>query len=338
MEDVLHLRLSAIFGTGSFVLFYLVQKPIMVTPAAWGCLNLSINMFMTARLLAERRPVHFTVEELDTYEEHFRPFGCSARSFRLFWDKGKQKKFKAGDIIQLENTHVTSLSLVISGRVERSAHGKPIPALASYPGARENNPEGADAGAWIGELGMVQMLNNYQRQNRLVTAITTAASETLSPPPEQQQQEERRQQAEHSQEAPAPAEHVRRLHAMQRRLSALGFYDGRLDAKHGPKTERAVRDFQAAAGLKVDGIAGPQTVERMKASFKDAGLHKDGSAPSQSVFTSRAAADAVVVSWAFEDVIGLCADHPDLKQELRRAFSHSAVSKALGLARNHGVG
>ena len=135
-----------------------------------------------------------------------------------------------------------------------------------------------------------------------------------------------------------PAEHVRRLHAMQRRLSALGFYDGRLDAKHGPKTERAVRDFQAAAGLKVDGIAGPQTVERMKASFKDAGLHKDGSAPSQSVFTSRAAADAVVVSWAFEDVIGLCADHPDLKQELRRAFSHSAVSKALGLARNHGVG
>ena len=32
MEDVLHLRLSPIFGTGSFVLFCLVQKPILVTP------------------------------------------------------------------------------------------------------------------------------------------------------------------------------------------------------------------------------------------------------------------------------------------------------------------
>ena len=65
MEDLLHLRLSAIFGTGSFVLFYLVQKPIMVTPALWGCLNLSINAYMTSRIVLERRPVSFTEEELD---------------------------------------------------------------------------------------------------------------------------------------------------------------------------------------------------------------------------------------------------------------------------------
>ncbi len=47
--------------------------------------------------------------------------------------------------------------------------------------------------------------------------------------------------------------------AVQRRLKTLGFPPGPLDGRYGPATERAVRAFQAAAGIEVDGIVGPQT-------------------------------------------------------------------------------
>lgn len=46
---------------------------------------------------------------------------------------------------------------------------------------------------------------------------------------------------------------------LQRRLKSLGFDPGPLDGKRGPRTTAAVRAFQGAFGLLIDGIAGPQT-------------------------------------------------------------------------------
>jgi N-acetylmuramoyl-L-alanine amidase len=50
---------------------------------------------------------------------------------------------------------------------------------------------------------------------------------------------------------------------LQRRLSALGFHNGRVDAIFGPATALAVREFQRNAGLVVDGIVGPATLEAL---------------------------------------------------------------------------
>jgi hypothetical protein len=46
---------------------------------------------------------------------------------------------------------------------------------------------------------------------------------------------------------------------LQQRLTAKGFSPGAHDGDFGPATDRAVRSFQAARGLVVDGIVGPKT-------------------------------------------------------------------------------
>ncbi len=53
------------------------------------------------------------------------------------------------------------------------------------------------------------------------------------------------------------------VRALQDHLARLGFAPGPLDGRYGPLTEGAVIRFQAANGLRVDGIAGPRTLARV---------------------------------------------------------------------------
>ena len=47
---------------------------------------------------------------------------------------------------------------------------------------------------------------------------------------------------------------------IQRALRSAGFYQGSIDGKIGSRTRKAIRKFQAANGLKADGIVGKRTL------------------------------------------------------------------------------
>jgi peptidoglycan hydrolase-like protein with peptidoglycan-binding domain/TPR repeat protein len=53
------------------------------------------------------------------------------------------------------------------------------------------------------------------------------------------------------------------VRSLQRHLARAGFSPGPIDGRYGALTARAVKRFQAARHLRVDGIAGPQTLGRL---------------------------------------------------------------------------
>ena len=46
---------------------------------------------------------------------------------------------------------------------------------------------------------------------------------------------------------------------IQKALKNSGFYTGSVDGKLGPKTKKAIEEFQSSKGLKADGKVGPRT-------------------------------------------------------------------------------
>ena len=55
-----------------------------------------------------------------------------------------------------------------------------------------------------------------------------------------------------------------RVKELQRQLHRLGLEPGMVDGRYGPLTTEAVKRFQDAHGLPVDGIADPETLNRIK--------------------------------------------------------------------------
>ena len=68
-------------------------------------------------------------------------------------------------------------------------------------------------------------------------------------------------------EEPEPAPAVPDEKAIQRALKNLGFYDGAIDGKIGPKSLAAIKKFQEEHGLVADGKVGPKTWAVLKEAY-----------------------------------------------------------------------
>lgn len=156
-SDALHLQSIMIFGNGGMALFFITRIPTMNVPFGWAFLKVCVNVYMVFKLTSERQPVNLAPEELDMYEEHFMPYGITARQFRKFWDLGETIDVPPNTLLVVEGKSQASVSLVLSGHVFRTSGGKHVPGLDSFPGAR-NHADG-DAGAWIAEVNALRMID-----------------------------------------------------------------------------------------------------------------------------------------------------------------------------------
>ena len=85
------------------------------------------------------------------------------------------------------------------------------------------------------------------------------------------------------------------VYQMQTRLFELGFYNGRIDGRFGPDTTEAVRAFQAANGLTVDGVPGKGTFAAMQSASAVTASASQETAKAASAGTETAGTDTTLV-------------------------------------------
>ncbi len=61
---------------------------------------------------------------------------------------------------------------------------------------------------------------------------------------------------------------------IQAALKSAGYYAGEVDGKIGPKTKKAIEDFQSANGLAADGKVGPKTWSILSKYLANAGVNE----------------------------------------------------------------
>ena len=70
---------------------------------------------------------------------------------------------------------------------------------------------------------------------------------------------------------------------IQQALKVAGFYSGKIDGNIGPKTKKAIEEFQAQNGLKADGKVGAKTWEALSAHLNHAAEVANPTAQAQAV-------------------------------------------------------
>lgn len=115
---------------------------------------------------------------------------------------------------------------------------------------------------------------------------------------------------------------VPEVKAIQFLLRARGFYSAQPDGIYGSQTAAAVKNFQRAKGLKVDGIVGPATFPKLVQTVKR-GARGD---------TVRA------VQVLLRDFVGHEAQYPYANMKVDGVFGYKTESAVRDYQSEHGVG
>jgi len=220
-----------------------------------------------------------------------------------------------------EGRPIRCLSLVLSGYVYRTANGKHVACLDTFPGARDG-PEG-DPGAWVGATTALQRLETVRD-----FAKTIAKSNRLrhwdskdSGLLDKWKVLFYGEGAETERLVQSNEAEVMRL---QHTLAAFGLYSGGQDGFAGPKIQRALKKLEASGHITLDGVDGPKTNqarEKLEQSMTDMNAR----------WSVHAGGSVIVRVWELDPLLKLCKSNADIAGTFRKVLSQSVIKKALAL-------
>ncbi len=113
---------------------------------------------------------------------------------------------------------------------------------------------------------------------------------------------------------------------LQYRLGSLGFDPGNLDGIYGPKTARALTEFQANVGLPADGISGRSTVNELKRVYGRSSEHIRGVRERTSLRTRHLTLNESTIAIVSSQELEVSAEIVALRLRQNGARSLNAVS------------
>ncbi|MFH0790572.1 MAG: peptidoglycan-binding domain-containing protein [Candidatus Omnitrophota bacterium] len=121
--------------------------------------------------------------------------------------------------------------------------------------------------------GKKQQAQEIMPETMSIETLSTVDTKTQTPPLENKAQESQPQESQivsaqqdvpRLEKLPPPGPYKPTTEEIQKALKNAGYYAGVIDGKKGPKTKKAIEDFQRANSLEADGRVGPKTWVKLK--------------------------------------------------------------------------
>lgn len=127
MRDILWLRVLTVISLCFEIPYYYFQSSPLWDGIGWDVAFIAINVYWIARLVFERRPVHFTEEQRRLWKSALHRL--HPRHARKLFQRAGQKSVAAKETISTEGDTLDELALISEGKVNLVVNGKTVEEL-----------------------------------------------------------------------------------------------------------------------------------------------------------------------------------------------------------------
>lgn len=128
MRDILWLRILTVISLGFEIPYFYFQADPLWAGISWDVAFVVINVYWIARLVYERRPVHFSEEQQRLYEVALHRL--HPHHARKLFKSGTQKSLAADEVMAEEGDVLDEVALITEGKIALQMHNKKVEELS----------------------------------------------------------------------------------------------------------------------------------------------------------------------------------------------------------------